>query len=400
MITGSIQYLRFQGAEMLIEIARLWASIATYNRQLDRYEILGVMGPDEYHDAYPGSDTPGVNNNAYTNLMAVWVLLRALQALDQLPPHYRHEVMGELGLSADELDRWRDITKKMRVIFTPDGMLAQFEGYDQLEEFDFAGYRARYGNIRRLDRVLEAEGDGTNRYQISKQADVLMLRYLLPSDELQDLLSGLGYHVTAEQLAQTVDYYLARTVDGSTLSGVVTSWVLARQNPAEAWRCLLAALNSDVADIQGNDCRGHTPGRNGRHHRHRAALPDRNAGARRHAEIRSRAPGGGQAAPVQRPLPGQPARHHPCLRLHVGHLPAGPRGARHGHGQGGNAAAGARRARGVPVLARAAGLLDQHVDGVARTTSALTVADRYCEGSGICVAECPYGAIEMVPERT
>jgi alpha,alpha-trehalase len=251
MITGSIQYLRFQGAEMLIEIARLWASLATYNRQLDRYEVIAVMGPDEYHDAYPGSDTPGVNNNAYTNVMAVWVLLRALQALDELPSHYRHEVIGELGLSAGELERWRDITRKMRVVFTRDGVLAQFEGYDQLEEFDFAGYRARYGDIRRLDRVLEAEGDSTNRYQVSKQADVLMLRYLLPSDELQDLLSGLGYQVTAEQLARTVDYYLARTVDGSTLSSVVTSWVLARQNPAEAWRCLLAALNSDVSDVQG-----------------------------------------------------------------------------------------------------------------------------------------------------
>jgi alpha,alpha-trehalase len=250
-ITGSIQYLRFQGAEILIEIARLWASLATYNRQLDRYEILAIVGPDEYHDAYPASQTPGVNNNTYTNVMAVWVLLRALQALDELPPHYRHEVMNELGLGDGELDRWRDITRKMRVVFTADGMLAQFEGYDQLEEFDFAGYRARYGNVRRLDRVLEAEGDSANRYQISKQADVLMLRYLLPADELQDLLSGLGYHVTHQQLAQTVDYYLARTVDGSTLSGVVTSWVLARQNPAEAWRHLLAALNSDVADIQG-----------------------------------------------------------------------------------------------------------------------------------------------------
>ncbi|HEU5416355.1 MAG TPA: glycosyl hydrolase family 65 protein, partial [Streptosporangiaceae bacterium] len=250
-ITGSIQYLRFQGAELLIEIARLWSSIASYNRLLDRYEILGVVGPDEYHDSYPGSDAPGVNNNAYTNLMAVWVLLRALQALDELPPHYRHELVTELGVGDGELDRWRDITRKMRIVFTTGGLLAQFEGYDQLEEFDFVGYRARYGNIRRLDRLLEAEGDSTNRYQISKQADVLMLRYLLPSDELQDLLSGLGYHVTAQQLAETVDYYLARTVDGSTLSGVVTSWVLARKNPAEAWRCLLAALNSDVADIQG-----------------------------------------------------------------------------------------------------------------------------------------------------
>ena len=250
-ITGSIQYLRFQGAELLIEIARLWASIATYNRLLDRYEILGVMGPDEYHDAYPGSDRPGVNNNTYTNLMAVWVLLRALQALDELPPHYRREVITELELGDGELDRWRDITRKMRIVFTPGGLLAQFEGYDQLEDFDFARYRSRYGNIRRLDRLLEAEGESTNRYQVSKQADVLMLHYLLPSDELLDLLTGLGYRVTAEQLAQTTDFYLARTVDGSTLSSVVTSWVLARRNPAEAWHCLLAALNTDIADVQG-----------------------------------------------------------------------------------------------------------------------------------------------------
>jgi trehalose/maltose hydrolase-like predicted phosphorylase len=165
MVTGSIQYLRFSGAEVLIEIARFWATLATYNPRQDRYEILGVMGPDEYHDAYPDSDRPGVDNNSYTNAMAVWVLLRAMQALDELPPHYRREVIDELGLGAGELDRWRDITNKMRVVFNPDGVLAQFEGYDQLQEFDWKGYRARYGNIRRLDRVLEAEGDSPNRYK-------------------------------------------------------------------------------------------------------------------------------------------------------------------------------------------------------------------------------------------
>ena len=162
MVTGSTQYLRFTGAEMLIEIARFWASLTTYNTKLDRYEILGVMGPDEYHDAYPGRDRPGIDNNTYTNVMAVWVLLRALQALDELPPHYRHEVTGELALGGDELERWRDITSKMRVVFNSGGVLAQFEGYDQLQEFDWEGYRAKYGNIRRLDRVLEAEGDSAN----------------------------------------------------------------------------------------------------------------------------------------------------------------------------------------------------------------------------------------------
>ena len=251
MVTGSIQFLRFGGAEMLIEIARFWASLATYNPRLDRYEILGVMGPDEYHDAYPDSDRPGVDNNTYTNVMAVWVLLRAMQALDALPPHYRHEVAGELGLDASEPDRWRDITRKMRVVFNSDGVLAQFEGYERLQEFDWDGYRARYGNIQRLDRVLEAEGDSTNRYKVSKQADVLMLLFLLSGDGLRALLRNLGYEVTDAQLARTVAYYLERTADGSTLSGVVSAWVLARTDPGQAWRFFVQALESDVADVQG-----------------------------------------------------------------------------------------------------------------------------------------------------
>lgn len=256
VVTGNTHDLRFGGAEMLIEIARFWASAATYNTRLDRYEILGVMGPDEYHDAYPGSGREGVDNNTYTNVMAVWVLLKAMQALDEMPVHYRREVIDELEIRPSELSRWRDITKKMRVVFLDEGILdhgilAQFEGYDQLQEFDWERYRSRYGNIRRLDRLLEAEGDSTNRYKVSKQADVLMLLFLLSRDELRELLGNLGYDVTAQQLERTVRYYLARTSDGSTLSGVVSAWVLARLDPTQAWRSYIAALDSDVADIQG-----------------------------------------------------------------------------------------------------------------------------------------------------
>lgn len=89
--------------------------------------------------------------------------------------------------------------------------ISQFDGYEALAEFDWAGHRARYGNIGRLDLILEAEGDSTNRYRLSKQADVLMLIYLLGLDGLIDMLGGLGYDVTPEDLAQTVDHYLAGT---------------------------------------------------------------------------------------------------------------------------------------------------------------------------------------------
>jgi trehalose/maltose hydrolase-like predicted phosphorylase/beta-phosphoglucomutase-like phosphatase (HAD superfamily) len=251
MVTGSTAFLRFVGAELLIEIARFWSSIATYNQQEDRYEIHGVMGPDEYHEAYPDSDRLGLDNNTYTNVMAVWVLQRALETLEVLPPHYRQELIEELTIRDDELDRWRDIGRKMRVVFHADGVLTQFEGYEDLLEFDWEGYRERYGNIGRLDRLLEAEGDSTNHYKLAKQADVLMLLFLLSRDELLELLAGLGYQVSEEQLTRTVSYHLARTSHGSTLSGVVSAWVLARYQPEEAWRFLQHALESDIADVQG-----------------------------------------------------------------------------------------------------------------------------------------------------
>ncbi|MFL5879344.1 MAG: HAD-IA family hydrolase [Actinomycetota bacterium] len=251
LVTGSTAFLRFVGAELLIEIARFWASLATYNAEEDHYEVHGVMGPDEYHEGYPGSDEQGLRNNTYTNVMVVWVLQRALEALEVLPPHYRQELASELTISDDELDRWRDITRKMKVVFHADGVLTQFEGYEQLLDFDWEGYRERYGNIQRLDRVLEAEGDSTDRYKLSKQADVLMLLFLLSRDELRGLLERLGYEVSDDQLARTATYYLERTSHGSTLSGVVSAWVLARYEPEQAWQFLMRALESDIADVQG-----------------------------------------------------------------------------------------------------------------------------------------------------
>ena len=46
------------------------------------------------------------------------------------------------------------MSRKMLVPFHADGVISQFEGYEELEELDWDGYRARYGNIQRLDRIL------------------------------------------------------------------------------------------------------------------------------------------------------------------------------------------------------------------------------------------------------
>jgi alpha,alpha-trehalase len=249
--TGDREFLSRYGAEMILEIARFWASLAERNEGTGRYEIHGVMGPDEYHDMYPDADGGGLRNNAYTNVMVVWLLERAFEVLALLGEHRRAELAEEIGLSPEEELNWRDITRKMTVPFHGDGVISQFEGYDALEEFDWAGYREKYGNIERLDRILEAEGDSTNRYKASKQADLLMLFYLLRTDELRLIFRQLGYDLDDATIRKTVDYYTARTSHGSTLSRVVHAAVSARSDPHTSWRYFTEALQSDVADIQG-----------------------------------------------------------------------------------------------------------------------------------------------------
>ncbi len=249
--TLDTDFLSLYGAEMIVDIARFWASATTYNPELERYEIRGVMGPDEYHESYPGSETPGLNNNAYTNVMAVWTLQRALDVLALLPTERSRVLQSQLALSEQALERWTDITKKMRVVFHGDGILSQFEGFETLQEFDWDGYRKTYGNIHRLDRLLEAENDSPDRYQVTKQADTLMLLYLLPEDEVIRLLGQLGYALDRATLRATIDYYFQRTSHGSTLSRVVHAWVLARIDPQRSWQLFLEALESDINDIQG-----------------------------------------------------------------------------------------------------------------------------------------------------
>jgi alpha,alpha-trehalase len=249
-VTGDRQYLVDYGAEMLVEIARFWVGLATFDDYDGRYKIRGVIGPDEFHSGYPGKEYDGIDNNAYTNVMAVWVILRAMDALDLLPLRDRLELVGKVGLTTRERERWDHVSRRMLVPFHDD-VISQFEGYSELVELDWAHYRQRYGNIQRLDRILEAEDDSVNNYKASKQADALMLFYLLSSEELLGLFGRLGYHFTPEQIPKTVDYYLARTSHGSTLSAVVHSWVLARANRHNAMEYFQQVLDSDIADIQG-----------------------------------------------------------------------------------------------------------------------------------------------------
>jgi len=249
-VTHDVEFLYSYGAELILDIAKFWSSIAKFNQERGRFEIHGVLGPDEFHDGYPESKTPGVNNNAYTNVMAVWVLCRAQDVLDLLPEMRRAELTINLDLTAGEIAHWDDISRRMYIPFHDEGIISQFEGYEKLAELDWDAYRARYSNIQRLDLILEGEGDSANRYKLSKQPDTLMLFYLFSAEELTDLFQRLGYTFQSAAIPQNVDYYTKRSSDGSTLSRVVNAWVLARSDRLRSMRFFAQALQSDVTDIQ------------------------------------------------------------------------------------------------------------------------------------------------------
>ncbi len=249
--TGDRSWLAEQGADLIIEVARLIAALATHDADQDRYHIAGVMGPDEYHDGYPDIPGSGLRDNAYTNVLAAWVCERAVEIFTVLGGPECDDLSTRLRVKPREREAWSRLSRRLAVPFHDDNLISQFDGYGSLTELDWTRYRATYGNIGRLDLILEAEGDATNRYKLSKQADVLMLIYLLGPDELIGLLGRLGYVVTTADLARTVDYYLARTAHGSTLSRVVHASVLSRFDPSRAWSTFREALAADLDDTQG-----------------------------------------------------------------------------------------------------------------------------------------------------
>jgi len=253
--TGDIGFLTETGGELLVEICRLFAALAGHDPADDRFHIDAVMGPDEFHDGYPGRPGSGVRDDAYTNILTSWLLHRTIGLLQILDGHDCGRLRDRLQIDAAEIDRWETISRRLAVPLHADGVISQFDGYEQLAEFDWDGHRARYPNIGRLDLILAAEADSPNNYRLAKQADVLMLFYLLSAEELRDTLHRLGYELSPEAIRATIDFYTTRTSHGSTLSRVVHAWVNARADRHQAWTLFAEALQADLADTQGGTTR-------------------------------------------------------------------------------------------------------------------------------------------------
>ncbi|MFP4367711.1 MAG: beta-phosphoglucomutase family hydrolase, partial [Bacteroidales bacterium] len=251
-ITHDKDFLEKYGAELFLDICRFWASKTVYNEKSGRYEIRMVMGPDEFHEKIPGAKKGGLKDNAYTNIMVVWLFHRAFDIIGAIGNDSRDKVLAKIKLDQGELKKWHREVEKMNLEISDDGIIEQFNGYFDLKELDWDAYRDKYGNISRMDRLLKAEGESPDEYKVSKQADTLMSFYNLGRDTVTAIINKLGYKLPEDYMEKNFEYYLKRCSHGSTLSRLVHAYIAARIGKDElSWEYFNQALMSDYIDIQG-----------------------------------------------------------------------------------------------------------------------------------------------------
>jgi kojibiose phosphorylase len=228
--SGDDRFMRDQGVEMIAEGARYWAS----RLELDAKgaHLSNVIGPDEYH--------LHVTDNFFTNLSAAWHLGIAAQLvkwLKESAPRRATALSTRLGLTTQTVREWRRLAKQVALPSPRNGVWEQHAGYFELDSIDIKRFSPRQAGM--YDLLGEEQ---INRTQVVKQADVVMAMALFPD------LTG-----SRQVRKRTLDYYLARTDHGSSLSLAAYARVAGNLDMTEeAYRLFRRAVAIDLDDSMGN----------------------------------------------------------------------------------------------------------------------------------------------------
>jgi trehalose/maltose hydrolase-like predicted phosphorylase len=234
-VTGDDAFMLQAGAEMLLELARFWASRAERGDD-GRYHIHKVIGPDEFHEH--------VNDNAYTNRMAQWTLHRGLEVVHWLRTHNPNRwqtLSRQIHWNEAELKTWQEVADGLVDNFDPEtGLFEQHRGYFDLEHVDLQEFEPRN---KTMDVILGWEK--LTQTQIIKQADVIMLLFLL------------GDRYPREVHEANFRFYEPRTSHDSSLSPSFHALATARWGDLEtAERYFYKAANIDLDFSKGATAAG------------------------------------------------------------------------------------------------------------------------------------------------
>jgi alpha,alpha-trehalose phosphorylase len=187
VVTGDLSLEREGGGEVLVETARLWASLGHHDAD-GAWHVDKVTGPDEYSAV--------ADDNVFTNLMAARNLRAAVRACA------RHRDIAErLDVTDAELQSWERAADAVHIPYDERlGVHPQSEGFTRYAPWDFESSQGR------SPLMLHAPYFQLYRKQVVKQADLVLAMQWCPDA------------FTADQKARNVDYYERITVRDSSLS--------------------------------------------------------------------------------------------------------------------------------------------------------------------------------------
>lgn len=225
-VTNDKEFMINYGVEMLIEVARFWLSFGYFNQE-GEFLINGVTGPDEY--------TALVNNNYYTNKLAKYNLICAVQAVK------KYELADAYQVSKDELFLWEVASKEMRLPFDEESQLTlQDDGMLLREIWPFEKTpKKNYPLLLNYHPMM------IYRYQVNKQADTVLSQFLFEND------------FDIAQLERDYEYYESITTHDSSLSRSIFSIMATRIGKIDkAYNYFMDTVYMDLYDIQGNTVDG------------------------------------------------------------------------------------------------------------------------------------------------
>lgn len=232
-VTGDREFRLQEGAEILVETARMWYSLGFFSQQKDgRFCINGVTGPDEYNTV--------VNNNTYTNLMArenLWYAADTVETLREQHPQWLAALVRKTNLEFSEVDNWKQAADRMYVPYDESlGIHLQHDGFLDDQVWDFENTPAdKYPLLLHFHPLV------IYRHQVIKQADIVLAMFLL------------AHEFSEQQKRCNFDYYDPLTTGDSSLSVCIQSIVAAEIGyMEEAIDYATYAVLMDLGDVAGN----------------------------------------------------------------------------------------------------------------------------------------------------
>ena len=226
-------FMENYGAEILLETSKCLSHRGNFiERKGGRFCINCICGPDEYN--------PVVDNNLYTNFLTKKQFYFTLEIFDELKRKNAAkyaELKEKCGIDDNELSRMKEAADKMYLPFDAEnGIYMQDDNFIYKDPIDIEKIP-----LDKLPLLTHLHPLNLWRYQVCKQADIVLLMFLQSHD------------FTEEMRRKIFDFYEPKTIHDSSLSASIHSIVACDIGYRdEAYGYLRQACRMDLDNVNRN----------------------------------------------------------------------------------------------------------------------------------------------------